>query len=93
MKINWRIRFKNPVWLSQVALAIFLPILSYFGLTAQDMTTWGVFFKTLGDALSNPYVLGLVATSVWSAVNDPTTGSLVSDSKQALTYDKPKEVK
>ena len=36
--INWKVRFKNPVWWAQMVLAIFTPILAYAGLTAQDLT-------------------------------------------------------
>ena len=39
-------------------------------------------------ALRNPYVLGLVAMSVWNACNDPTTAGL-TDSARALGYTKP----
>ena len=89
MNINWKVRFKNPVFIAQLILAILTPILAYAGLTASDMTTW----KALGDlivsAISNPYVLSLVAVSVWNALNDPTTKG-VSDSVNALTYDVPK---
>ena len=50
------------------------------------------FFLSLGallmGALRNPYVLGLVAVSVWNACNDPTTAGL-TDSARALRYTKP----
>lgn len=89
MNINWKVRFKNPVFIAQIILAIFTPILAYAGLTAQDITTW----KAVGDliitAISNPYVLGLVIVSLWNALNDPTTKG-ISDSENAMTYDKPK---
>lgn len=86
MKINLKVRLKNPVFIAQIILAILTPILAYAGLTMQDITTW----KTLGDlimnALCNPYVLGLVGVSVWNAINDPTTKG-VGDSANALLYD------
>ena len=41
MKINWKVRFKNPVFIGQLALAIFVPILAYMGITVEDLTTWG----------------------------------------------------
>ena len=88
--MNFKVRFRNPVFIVQLVLAVFTPILSYAGLTMQDITTW----KTLGDlvlgALCNPYVLGLVVVSVWNALTDPTTAGL-GDSKQALTYKTPKK--
>lgn len=90
MKINWKIRFKNPVFIAQLILSVLTPILAYAGLTIQDITTWGALGNLLVSALSNPYVLGLVIVSVWNAVNDPTTAG-VSDSVNALTYEEPKK--
>ncbi|MDT0160247.1 phage holin [Bacillus sp. AG4(2022)] len=88
MKINWKVRIKNPVFLVQIGLAFFAPILGYFGLTAQDITTWDSLLKLITDALANPYVVGIIAVSVWNALNDPTTKAL-SDSEAALNYKKP----
>lgn len=87
--INLKVRFKNPVFIAQLVLAILTPILAYAGLTTQDLTTWRALGDLLVGAISNPYVLGLVIVSVWNAVNDPTTKG-VKDSDKALTYDKPK---
>ena len=83
MRINWKVRFKNPLFIAQLGMSILVPILAYAGLTVQDLTTW----KALGDlllgAFSNPYVLGLVAISVYNAVLDPTTRGL-NDSLNVL---------
>lgn len=87
--INWKVRFKNPVFIAQLILAIIMPILAYAGLTLQDLTSWSVLGDILLGAIKNPYVLGLIAVSVWNALNDPTTAG-VSDSIQALTYEIPK---
>ena len=89
MKINWKVRFKNPVFIGQLAMSVLLPILTYTGLTVQDMTTWAMLGKTLLQAVTNPYVLGLVMVSVWNALIDPTTKG-VGDSANALTYTQPK---
>lgn len=86
--INWKIRFKNPVFIAQLILSILTPILTYMGLTVQDMTSWTVLGDTLLGAISNPYVLGLIIVSVWNALNDPTTTG-ISDSSKAMTYDSP----
>ena len=88
--INWKIRFKNPVFYMQLILAVLTPVLAYMGLTVKDLTTWAAVGNVLLQAVSNPYVLALVLVSVWNAVNDPTTSG-ISDSKNALTYDKPNE--
>ena len=86
--INWKIRFKNPVFYMQLILAVLTPVLAYMGLTVKDLTTWAAVGNVLLQAVSNPYVLALVLVSVWNAVNDPTTSG-ISDSANALTYDKP----
>lgn len=86
--INFKVRFKNPVFIAQLVLAVLTPILAYAGLTAQDLTTWGALGKLLLNAISNPYVLSLVVVSVWNAVNDPTTKG-IKDSNRAITYDQP----
>lgn len=86
--INIKVRFRNPVFIAQLILAVLTPILAYAGLTMQDLTTW----KALGDlllgAVKNPYVLSLVVVSVFNALTDPTTAG-ITDSERALTYDFP----
>ena len=63
--MNLKVRFKNPVFIVQLILAILTPILAYAGLTMQDLTTWKTLGELLLNALGNPYVLGLIAVSVW----------------------------
>ncbi len=87
--MNLKVRFKNPVFIAQFILAILTPILAYAGLTLQDLTSWSALGYILVEAIKNPYVLGLIAVSLWNALNDPTTAGL-SDSYQAMTYQKPK---
>ena len=87
--MNLKVRFKIPVFIAQLILAILTPILAYAGLTVQDLTSWQALGEILLGAIRNPYVLGLIVVSVWNALNDPTTAG-ITDSAQALTYDKPK---
>ena len=87
--MNFKVRFRNPVFIAQFILAILTPILAYAGLTLQDLTSWGALAGILIGAIKNPYVLGLIVISVWNALNDPTTAGL-TDSKQAMTYETPK---
>lgn len=87
--MNLKVRFKNPIFIAQIILAILTPILAYAGLTMQDLTSWIVLGNVLLNAIKNPYVLGLIVVSIWNALNDPTTAGL-KDSKQAMTYNKPK---
>lgn len=86
--MNLKVRFKNPVFVAQLVLAILTPILAYTGLTAQDITTWGKLVELFIDAVSNPYVVGLIGVSVWNALNDPTTKG-INDSARAKTYESP----
>lgn len=86
--MNLKVRFKNPVFIVQIILAILTPILAYAGLTLQDLTSWEMLGSVLIAAVKNPYVLGLIAVSVWNALNDPTTKG-VTDSERAMTYTKP----
>lgn len=90
MKINLKVRFKNPLFYVQLILAIFTPILAYMGLTASDLTTWSALFKVILEAINNPYVLSLVVVSIYNALVDPTTSGF-GDSETALTYDTPKK--
>lgn len=88
MKINWKVRFSNPHFIVQIILALFAPILAYFGLVGADLTSWSILGETLLKAISSPYVCSLIVISVWNAIQDPTTQG-ISDSYRALTYDKP----
>jgi phi LC3 family holin len=90
MKINWKVRFNNPMFYVQLVLSVLTPILAYSGLTATDLTTWAKLGEVLVQAISNPYVLSLVVVSVYNALIDPTTSGF-GDSEQALTYDTPKK--
>lgn len=92
MKINWKVRIKNPVFLANLAVSIILPILTYLGLNWSDMTTWATLVRVLFEAIQNPVIVVSVIVSVWNLINDPTTAGL-SDSTQALTYDRPKKSK
>ena len=85
MKINWKVRIKNPYFWIQIGVAILMPILAYLGLAVEDLTTWGKVGQVLLEAVLNPYVLGLVVVSVFNAIQDPTTKGL-SDSENAMTY-------
>ncbi len=88
MKINWTVRFNNPTFWYNIALAIFLPMLTYFGLKWEDMTTWGAIWRLFVQSFENPVVVMAQLVAVWNAINDPTTKG-VSDSKRALTYETP----
>lgn len=65
-----KVRFKNPMFIAQLILSIFTPVLAYAGLTVQDLTTWKALVDLFISAISNPYILGLVVFSIWNALND-----------------------
>lgn len=90
MSINWKVRFKNPVFIAQLLIAVLLPILTYLGMSWEDMTTWAALGGVLLEAVKNPVIVVAVIVSVWNAINDPTTAGL-SDSKNAMTYTTPKK--
>ena len=88
MKINWKVRFKNPTFWVQIALAVIVPILSYFGMKWEDLTTWASIGSLLWQAIQNPVVFLAVAVSVYNACIDPTTKGF-GDSVRALGYNTP----
>ena len=72
--MNWKIRLKNPVFWVQVLTGALATVLAYRGV--------------ITGAFSNPYCLFLVASNIWSALNDPTTSG-ISDSARAKGYTAP----
>lgn len=88
MRINWKIRARNPQFWFQMALAIAVPVGAYFGLTGADLTTWSALWSVIFDAISNPYVLFTIAVSVYNATTDPTTRG-INDTKRVMRYDEP----
>lgn len=90
MRINWKVRRKNPQFWLQTALAVAVPIGAYYGITGADITSWSALGGVLADALRNPYVLFTIGVSVYNAIPDPTVAGL-SDSTQAMTYSEPKK--
>lgn len=77
--MDWKSRLQNPTFWVQIVLAVLTPILAYAGLTAQDLTTWGKLGNLLLGAIKNPYVLSLVAVSVFNAVVNPITKGITDE--------------
>lgn len=90
MKINWKVRLKNPVFWAELVAAILLPILTHMGTNWEAMTTWPALWNLLASAVQSPVIVVAVIVSIWNAVTDPTTAG-IGDSVQALTYSKPKK--
>ena len=86
MKVNMKVRVKNPwFWVGLVGI-----ILTAMGLDLETLTSWGVLWDSIVSLISNPFMLGSVVLAVLGVFVDPTTAG-ASDSKQAMTYDKPKK--
>lgn len=79
MKINWKIRFENPVFIFQLILSVLLPILAYVGLSVEDVTSWQILAQLITDAVMNPYCLGLVVLSVYNTIVSPTSKGASDD--------------
>lgn len=88
MRINWSIRWKNPLWWSELLVAVFAPILTHAGINWPDITTWAALGQLLLDAVKNPVVVVAVVVAAFNAVTDPTTPG-IGDSDRALTYSEP----
>lgn len=89
--LNLKVRFnkKNILFITQVIVSVVIPVLTYFGLQASDLTTWSKVWETFMQAISNPYVVVMAIVSLFNAVTDPTTKG-ISDSTSALSYTQPK---
>lgn len=83
MKINWKVRFRNPVFLaSMIALIV--------GFVYDALALLGIV-----PAVEESSVLALVDTvlkvlAAFGILADPTTAG-ISDSEQAMCYLKPKK--
>lgn len=85
MKINWKVRIKNKnFWITIIpaVLLIIQPVLTLCGVTI-DLGEIGNALLAIVDAV-------FVVLALLGIVTDPTTKG-VSDSTQAMTYEKPKE--
>lgn len=83
MQINWKVRFRNPVFVAQLACAVVMPLITGMGYEWSQMTTWATLGEVIAAALGNPVVVVAMVVSVFNLITDPTTSGL-SDSKSAL---------
>lgn len=84
MKINWTVRLKNKTfWLALVPAVLLLVqvVAAVFGIDLK--------LDALGDKLLAVINALFAVLTILGVVTDPTTAG-VSDSKQAMEYDKPK---
>lgn len=85
MKINWLVRIKNKVfWVTIIPTVLLLiqVIASIFG--------YKIDLGDLGNKLLEVVEVVFTLLAILGIVTDQTTAGL-SDSKQALTYNKPKK--
>jgi phi LC3 family holin len=83
--INWKVRVKNRnFWLALIPAVLLLiqAVTAVFGVSID--------LGDLGDKLIAVVNAAFVVLAILGIVTDPTTSG-ISDSQQALTYDKPKE--
>lgn len=90
MSINWKVRFKNPMFWAGIVVVLISTILTQLGMSWDEITTWAKLGDVLLTAVSNPVVVVAIIGAVFNAINDPTTYG-ISDSKNALTYKIPKK--
>ena len=83
--INWKVRFKNKafwVYMIPAVLVLIQSLAEVFGFTLD--------LSKVGNDLLNVVEAVFVLLAVMGIVNDPTTAGVMRDSKQAMTYIKPK---
>lgn len=84
MSINWKVRIKNKnFWITIIpALLLFIQVVAgIFGITLD--------LGDLGNKLLAVVNAAFAVLSILGIVTDPTTAG-ISDSDQAMTYEKPK---
>lgn len=87
MNINWKVRIKNKAfWLALIpALLLLIQAVAYVFGFVLDLSEMGDKLLAVVNAL-------FAVLALLGIVTDPTTAG-VSDSAQALTYEKPKDDK
>lgn len=81
MSINWKVRFKNPVWLT--AFVTFLISTTY-----QLLAMFGVVPAVAEEAILQAVAAVVQLLTLAGILVDPTTQGL-SDSERALEYQSP----
>ncbi|MDL2276172.1 phage holin family protein [Breznakia sp. OttesenSCG-928-G09] len=86
--MNLKVRIKNSIFWIQVLGSGILAALTYNQMQPSDLTTWKGLIDLLIGVVTNPFLLFTVLWNIWTAANDPTTSG-ITDSVNALNYDKP----
>lgn len=89
MKINWLVRFRNPVWVGAFISQVFIVIqIILVGLNGIGVTDFQLTKEVEGWILTLVNAIFVVLASL-GVVQDPTVKG-VSDSDRAMRYDEPK---
>lgn len=92
MKINWLVRFRNPVWVGAFISQVFIVIqIILVGLNGIGVTDFQLTKEVEGWILTLVNAIFVVLASL-GVVQDPTVKG-VSDSDRAMRYDEPKDDK
>ena len=90
MKVNWQVRFKNPLWVSAFVSQMFIIVqIILVGLNGIGATDFQLSQEVEGWILTLVNAVFVVLASL-GVVQDPVTDGM-SDSKRALQYDKPRK--
>lgn len=88
-KINWKIRFKNPVVWILLIINLATTIFASTGLVLSIDTTWKSVIKAFISVVTKPYIFFTVISALVGIIVDPTTHGF-KDSDIALEYVEPK---
>ena len=81
MKVNWKVRFKNRIWLSSFICTIISFVYNILGmLDVFPFITQNAVVQIVNEVLLFLSLIGVIA--------DPTTEGL-GDSQRAMSYDEP----
>ena len=86
--INWKIRFKNPIFWVQLFIALSAPMFAAAGMGWEQLDSWGALAQLLWDSIKSPAVLIAMLAADWGVVVDPTSVGF-KDSQQVMDYTEP----
>lgn len=84
LKRMWRKikkQLKHPAFWGNTFVAVSVPLLGYLGLKQEDITTWRGLFDIIIQAVQNPYLLLLIATSVYNTFRVTTPAPALKGEK------------
>lgn len=85
MKINWTVRIKNKVfWIA------FIPAILMLIKAVANVFGFAIDLSMLESNLTDVVEAAFLVLGIVGIIADPTTSG-ISDSENALTYDKPKK--